>query len=205
MSEESQSEIDRVVRERLDRANAKHAEQLAAVRAELKLTEGELTRVRERVAVLEPYEGQIGELRSQIEQSERASILSGLGIPSEALPDIEAIYRSRTTGEEEPPSFGDFLGEEGAGRSLPILSRYFGEAGGPASPGVAVSPSPRVLPTASTGSPATPPPSSSTMRPEEFARWVAGPGFRNLSREAQDQALQGVGDAETRRRFGLTT
>ena len=204
MSEESQSEIDRVVRERLDRANAKHAEQLAAVRAELKLTEGELTRVRERVAVLEPYESQIGELRSQIEQSERASILSGLGIPSEALPDIEAIYRSRTTGEEEPPSFGDFLGEEGAGRSLPILSRYFGEAGGPASPGIAVSPS-RVLPTASTGSPATPPPSSSTLSPADVKKWVAGSGFRSLSREAQTQALQGIGDAETRRRFGLNT
>ena len=78
MSDFSQEQVDQIVKERLDRAKTKHAEQIAAVRAEAKLAGAEITKLRERVAALEPYESQVGELRGQIESSNRRRLLSFL-------------------------------------------------------------------------------------------------------------------------------
>ena len=191
--ETNQDQIDRIVKERLDRAKARHAEQLAAVRAELRLTESELTKARERVSALEPFEARVGELQSKIEASERGRILADLGIPSDALSDLEAIYRSRTTGEDEPPSFADFFAEGGAARDLPLLAGYFGSAGDPVSGADhAVSPSappvPRALPNPNAGSP-VPPSASAPMKAPDFAAWVASPAFRSMTRDQQDQAI----------------
>ena len=96
MSEFTQEQVDQIVKERLDRAKTKHAEQLAAVRAEAKLAGAEIVKLQERVAALEPYESQVGELRGQIERATRTQLLGSLGIPADALADIEAclLYTS---------------------------------------------------------------------------------------------------------------
>ena len=192
MSEFTQEQVDQIVKERLDRAKTKHAEQLAAVRAEAKLAGAELVKLRERVAALEPYESQVGELRGQIERATRTQLLGTLGIPADALGDIEAIYQSRTAGLDEAPTFADFLAEGGPGREVPLLAGYF-TAGAPTGDGVtAVStPSPASLPDLSRGAPASAPRSSGMSR-EDAAAFLTSPEFRSMTREQQDEALRAV-------------
>ena len=59
MSEFTQEQVDQIVKERLDRAKTKHAEQLAAVRAEAKLAGAEIVKLRERVPPREPPASQV--------------------------------------------------------------------------------------------------------------------------------------------------
>ena len=191
MSEFSQEQVDQIVKERLDRAKAKHADQLAAVRAEAKLAGSEITKLRERVAALEPFEAQVGELRGQIEKATRSQLLGSLGIPGDALADIEAIYQSRTTGLEEAPTFAEFLAEGGPGREVPLLAGYF--AGAPSGDGDSSvsSSSPVSLPDLSRGAPASGPRSSGTSQADALA-FIQSPEFSRLSREQQDEALRAV-------------
>jgi len=191
VSDFTQAQLDQIVKERLDRAKVKHAEQLDAVRAEAKLAGGEITKLRERVAALEPFESQVGELRGQIEKSTRSQLLGSLGIPGDALADIEAIYQSRTTGLDEAPTFAEFLAEDGPGRSVPLLAGYF--AGAPSGDGdssVSLS-SPVSLPDLSRGAPASAPRASGTSQADALA-FIQSPEFGRLSREQQDEALQAV-------------
>lgn len=191
VSEFTQEQVDQIVKERLDRAKAKHADQLAAVRAEAKLAGSEITKLRERVATLEPFEAQVGELRGQIEKSTRSQLLGSLGIPGDALADIEAIYQSRTTGLEEAPTFAEFLAEGGPGREVPLLAGYFAGAPSGDDDSSVSSSSPVSLPDLSRGAPASGPRSSGTSQADALA-FIQSPEFGRLSREQQDEALRAV-------------
>tara|TARA_B100001094_G_scaffold76071_1_gene72498 strand:- start:457 stop:1101 length:645 start_codon:yes stop_codon:yes gene_type:complete len=190
----TREQMEDAIRERIERLKSKHSEQIAAVRSELALAGTEIGKLREKVTTLEPYELQVSELNGKIERAERVNFLSELGIPAEALADIEAIYQSRTVGEEEAPSFRDFYSEEGAGRSVPLLAGYFsGSAGAPSeNGGIAVSsPVSGTLPNVHRGAPASVP-RSGAMNLENAQALMSGPGWAKMSREEQDQTLRAV-------------
>jgi len=186
----TREQMEAAIRERIDRLKAKHSEQISAVRAELKLAGAEIGKLRERVSTLEPYEQQVSSLTAQIEQKDRAAFLAELGIPADALPDIEAIYQSRTAGEDEAPSFRDFLAEDGAGRTVPLLSGYF--AGAPSKNGdSAVSSQSPALPDVHRGAPASVPRSGAFDLSNAHAV-MSGPQWSQMTRAEQDAHLRAV-------------
>jgi len=183
----TQEQIDRIVSERMERVKTKHAEQLSAVRAELALAGTELNRLRERISVLEPMESEITGLRSQIEKSERIGYLAQVGIPADALGDIEAIYNSRTAGLEEAPSFTEFLAEGGAGREVPLLAGYFGSADAPQDQSGSAVSLPDLNRGASVSTPAGAAVSLSAMQ-----RLVGQREWSSLSRDQQNEHLKNL-------------
>lgn len=205
MGEFTQEQLDQIVSERVERVKAKHSEQLSAVRAELKLAGVEIGRLRDRVTTLEPMESEVTGLRAQIEKAERVSYLSELGIPGEALGDIEAIYSSRVAGMEEAPSFRDFLADGGGGREVPLLSGYFRSADAPSTQsGSAVSPQ-ASLPDLHRGASASAQPSEA-VSVDAMQRLIGQGAWSQMSRAEQNEALKNL-DAQNgtgfARRWGL--
>ena len=194
MSDEmfSREQMEAAIKERIDRLKSKHTEQIGAVRAELRLAGAEIEKLRSRVSTLEPYESQVGELRGQIEKAERVSFLAELGIPAEALADIEAIYQSRTAGEEEAPSFRDFYSPEGAGRSVPLLAGYFtSEPAGAPTEGGATAVSAPALPNVHRGAPASVP-RSGAFDLKNAQALMMSPQWNTMTRDQQNEHLRAV-------------
>ncbi len=194
MSDEtfSREQMEAAIKERIERLKSKHTEQIGAVRAELRLAGSEISKLRDRVGTLEPYEAQVSDLRGQIEKAERVTFLAELGIPSDALADIEAIYQSRTAGAEEAPSFRDFYSEEGAGRSVPLLAGYFtSDPAGAPSEGGSHAVSAPALPNVHRGAPASVP-RSGAFDLKNAQALMMSPQWNTMSREQQNEHMRAV-------------
>lgn len=201
MSDEN-SELDRF-KERFDRLERKHRDQLEAKQKEITMLEQRVKDAQTKLSDFDPLQEEVKSLRTRVQRSERVETMRGLGIPADALDDISAIYQSRmsTIDEAERQTWDQFLGDEGMARQIVLLERYFNEPSSGAAPETpqvsssrpaveASSPSP--LPNGNAG---VAPFSGSTKKlsPSELQQYVRSQEFKSMSREQRNQFMSGQG------------
>ena len=201
MSDET-SELDRF-KERFDRLERKHRDQLDAKQKEISMLEQRVKDAQVKLAAFDPLQEEVKSLRTRVQRSERVETMRGLGIPADALDDIAAIYQSRmsTVEENERQTWDQFLGDDGMARKIVLLERYFTEpspGAAPVEPQVSSSrpvepaSSPSPLPNGNAG---VAPFAGSTKKlsANELQQYVRSREFKNMSREQRNEFMRGQG------------
>ena len=201
MSDES-GNLDQF-KERFDRLERKHKEQLDAKSKEIEMLEQRFKEAQGKMADFAPLQEEVKSLRAKVQRSARVETMRSLGIPADALDDISAIYHSRmsSVAEEERQSWDDFLGAEGLARKIVLLERYFSDpssGAAPATPQVSSSrpeakaSSPSPLPNGNAG---VAPFAGSTKKlsPTELQSYTRSAEFRNMNREQRAEFMRGQG------------